>query len=325
MSAVRLAARAVVVSALGFTLVPVLGVNPAYACSCIQSTEQENYERADVVFKGTMNDMEAVHDPSGRRYFSFTPSKTYKGKTDSSQLVSTAQDSAACGVDLYGSGPFLVFANKADDPDARADLTTSLCSGTREIRADEDPDFTVNKATKVDEGPSEPTPPVSAEEPKGRTSPGSSGGGEDPNTPPCCKPMVDPDEAPSAPDAEPLNDPAVDQPPVGTPMPADGDAVDTPLMMQTGAVANDSAAAGESVNAAADNENTGWAVAAAAAALAAWVPSAPAGRPVAAAADAELTRPAPGRHASGARGGLRHSGGQTGRVGRTFQQAPPSS
>ncbi len=258
MSAARLAARAVMVSALGFTLVPVLGANPAYACSCIQSNEQENLERADVVFKGTMDDVEATNDQFGERVFVFTPSKTYKGKTSKPQYVSTAGNSAACGVDLTGGGPFLVFANKSDDADSKADLSTSLCSGTREIKAGEEPDFKVNQATKVDEGPSEPTPPVSAEEPKGRTSQGSTGGGSDPVAPPCCKPMVDPQgdsvDGPSAPDANP-NEPRTDEAPIGAPMPAE----DMPLMLQTTAVATDSAAAAESAQAAgASDDASSW-------------------------------------------------------------------
>lgn len=252
MSAVRLAARAVVVSALGFTLVPVLGASPAYACSCIQSTEQENYERADVVFKGILDDVKATKSQFGEQVFTFTPSKTYKGATTKPQQVSSAGNSAACGVNLSGSGPFLVFAHKAEG-DAKAPLTTSLCSGTREIKADEEPDFKASNPVQVDKGESAPTPSEPADEREGRS---SAGGGSDPSGP-VSDPDVDPapDGEPSAPDARPEPGPPGDEP-VMLPV-SDGDAVDTPLMMQTGAVAaNDTA--GESASAAGDSDGVGW-------------------------------------------------------------------
>ncbi|MGQ0464846.1 MAG: hypothetical protein ACT4QG_05960 [Sporichthyaceae bacterium] len=257
MSAVGLAVRAAAVSALGFALVPVLGANPAMACSCIQSTEQENYDRADVVFRGTMDDVEAANDRFGARVFVFTPSTTYKGKTTTPQKVSTAGDSAMCGVDLTGAGPFLVFANKADD--GKAALSTSLCSGTREIESDEEPDFEVpvNKSTKVDSGPRQPKgdTPVAAPD-----DPGTSGGGADPVAPPCCKPLVDEsDGAPTypmplvAPDERADGAVDSDDAPSGPGVAAIAPADDTPLMLQTSAVASDSAAAGESAHAAGDD------------------------------------------------------------------------
>ncbi|MGQ0844663.1 MAG: hypothetical protein ACT4QF_11055 [Sporichthyaceae bacterium] len=243
---VRLAARALAVSALGFTLVPVLGANPAYACSCIQSTEQENYERADVVFKGTMNDVEATNRQSGDRTFFFAPSTTYKGKTTDPQEVSTAGNSAACGVDLTGGGPFLVFAN-FDEEDEKGELRTSLCSGTREIGANETPDFKAHGATSdgrvykggaVDE-PAGPATPMDDGEtrPGVGTTGGGSTGGSDPR-----QISADPDADPgdrSAPDSGPNLPVSIDEAPVTTTA-----AEDTPLMQTTG-IAQDSAA-GES-------------------------------------------------------------------------------
>lgn len=211
-SAVGLAVRAAAVSALGFTLVPVLGANPAMACSCIQSTEQENYERADVVFKGTMDDARATNDQFGERVFVFTPSTIYKGKAAKPQKVSTAGNSSACGADLTGGGPFLVFAAKADG--AKAGLSTSLCSGTREIGTDEKPDFKAH----------------------GDTSDGRMyKGGGDPVSPPCCKPLVGEPGAEPAPDAVPDNE-------AGGPVVAPT-SVDAPLMQTTG-MATDSASPG---------------------------------------------------------------------------------
>lgn len=218
MSAVGLAARAAVVSALGFTLVPVLGADPAMACSCIQSTEQESLERADVVFKGTNDDVEATNDQFGDRVFVFTPSTTYKGTTAKPQKVFTADNSAACGVDLNGVGPFLVFAPESDG--GKAGLSTSLCSGTREIGANSRPDFAPNPAVILTGGPSDPTP-------------GSTGGGEDPMTPPCCKPLVGEPGAEPAPDAVPDNEAGG---PVVAPIGAEA-----PLVQTTG-MAVDSAA-----------------------------------------------------------------------------------
>ena len=54
MSPAKLAGRAVLVSALTITLVPVLGASPAFACSCAMATDKQHYKSADVVFKGTL-------------------------------------------------------------------------------------------------------------------------------------------------------------------------------------------------------------------------------------------------------------------------------
>jgi hypothetical protein len=50
----RNAARAGLVGGLALALVPIVGISPAQACSCLAATDAEHYKNADVVFKGTL-------------------------------------------------------------------------------------------------------------------------------------------------------------------------------------------------------------------------------------------------------------------------------
>lgn len=111
MSATGLAGRAVLVSALTVTLVPVLGASPAFACKCVVSSDQQNYDRSDVVFKAKLRkvtpptreeDQMPGPGSSGSRVFEFVPSRAYKGKVSTPQRVSTPLSSATCGVQLSG-------------------------------------------------------------------------------------------------------------------------------------------------------------------------------------------------------------------------------
>lgn len=142
-------ARVLLVAGLTLGVTPVLGVNPAQACSCVQADEQEQFEQATHVFKAIVNGVEGTFPrdgSSGSRTYSFNVGSIYKGEVDDPQAVSTAGDSAACGVDLEGAGPFLVFAGAGE---SAGELSMNLCGGTREIGADEEPDFTAP-------GPGEP-------------------------------------------------------------------------------------------------------------------------------------------------------------------------
>lgn len=231
MSAVRLVTRAAIASAFGFTLVPVLGAGPAFACSCIGGTEQQHYQRADVVFKGIVGKVERATDRSANRVYVFTPSKTYKGETSKPQKVSTSRQSSACGVELNGSGPFLVFAYRAQDAGPKVPLATSVCSGTRKIEPGEKPDFKVDKATQAE----------------ARTYPFS------------VKPA---DDAASAPDFDSDNSVSSEDVPVAAPVAAG----DTPRVLQTTTTATAAGAAAESTQAADSDDDKIWIPAVAAAA-----------------------------------------------------------
>ncbi|MGQ0626039.1 MAG: hypothetical protein ACT4PP_15505 [Sporichthyaceae bacterium] len=146
--------RVTLVLVLATAALPMMSADAAPTCMCRDSDELGNFERAGVVFKGTVETVtsSAIKERGkptqlSGRYYTFTPTKTYKGETVDPQTVFTAGDNASCGVDLDGSGPYLVFANIPDREFARQygldrdGLTMSSCGGTRPIGADEEPNF----------------------------------------------------------------------------------------------------------------------------------------------------------------------------------------
>lgn len=156
--------KSLLATGLAIGLTPVLGADPAYACSCIAAKEKKLYKLADVVFKGKVTERAetaaAEHfgaDPTPASVvYTFTPTRLYKGKVAKPQMVTTAGDSAACGVNLDGQGPFLVFANRPEPTDtslaakkeaAKKPLTINLCGGTRQFKKGEVPSF--GKGEKV--------------------------------------------------------------------------------------------------------------------------------------------------------------------------------
>ncbi|MGQ0632011.1 MAG: hypothetical protein ACT4P1_13315 [Sporichthyaceae bacterium] len=148
------AIRTALVVVLAAGALPLVTASAAQACSCMASDEISNFERAGVVFKGSIEaatssarqERGKPATTSGITYI-FTPATTYKGETLDPQQVFTPADSAACGVELDGDGPFLVFANIPDRDSARQlgidqdTLTMNACGGTRPIGADEEPNF----------------------------------------------------------------------------------------------------------------------------------------------------------------------------------------
>ncbi|MGQ0464847.1 MAG: hypothetical protein ACT4QG_05965 [Sporichthyaceae bacterium] len=143
MPATRLVARAVLVSALTVTLVPVLGASPAFACSCAGYSEDSQAKRdkryledADVVFKGTLLKVTPPKPRKGGVSYSADPAtyefevgRVHKGIAYERTNVSSAQSGASCGIELSGPGPFLVFANRGQG----GTLQANLCGGTREL------------------------------------------------------------------------------------------------------------------------------------------------------------------------------------------------
>jgi hypothetical protein len=118
----------------GAVTVVVAGTGPAHACSCLALTDEEAFEIADAVFVGELVGTELATDP-GPVYssgdperFYFDVDKVFKGKATDRQTILTARDGASCGLEIGGSGPFLVFAYRD-----RGDLQSNLCSGTRPL------------------------------------------------------------------------------------------------------------------------------------------------------------------------------------------------
>lgn len=118
----------------------------AYACTCAPASEAEYFRLADVVFTGTLIDRQ---EPPSRPVMSsgdpatltFEVSRVHKGEAQRRQQVETAMSGGSCGLEIEGSGPFLVFADHAQD---RSTLTASLCGGTRAITDGGRPAYGVN-------------------------------------------------------------------------------------------------------------------------------------------------------------------------------------
>ncbi len=117
------------------------------ACSCISLTDQEAFENADAVFTGTLAE---VITPDGDTYSSTDPERfvfdvdeVFKGNVFARQSVVTARDGASCGLEISGSGPFIVFARNESDGitngAADGELYSNLCSGTRALAGGELP------------------------------------------------------------------------------------------------------------------------------------------------------------------------------------------
>lgn len=108
----------------------------AYACSCMMSTPAEHYERAEVVFSGTVT---AVSEPDRNRIigYTFDVDQEWKGDVGSSVLILSHQDSATCGFNFSEGGEYVVFAYTRDGTTSSSynnELWTGLCTGTASIR-----------------------------------------------------------------------------------------------------------------------------------------------------------------------------------------------
>ena len=119
----------------------------AEACSCATFTDAEAYEFADVVFTGTLveintppGDVVVSTDPER---FVFDVDQVFKGEVQTRQSVVTAREGASCGLEISGPGPFAVFARLDDDGLTsgafEGEVYSSLCSGTRPLADGEVP------------------------------------------------------------------------------------------------------------------------------------------------------------------------------------------
>lgn len=120
MRALRLLAVLVLVVAGGLLVTPA----PAYACSCaFPRTDPRLVEMADVIFTGQI-----IKDRSSGqvRTLTFAVDRVYKGSAEVAEEVSTHVSGASCGLEIGGSGTFLVYAT-GSSPQRKA----NLCGGTR--------------------------------------------------------------------------------------------------------------------------------------------------------------------------------------------------
>ena len=99
---------------------------PAYACSCVESTDAEHAARADAIFTGSVTD-DRVDEGEQTRTITFAVDRVYKNAAvTATQVVTSHSSGAACGLEISGPGPFLVFAEQE-----LSGLTANLCGGTR--------------------------------------------------------------------------------------------------------------------------------------------------------------------------------------------------
>lgn len=128
----------VVCGAIGF----VVHAEPAAACSCMAASDAAAFDGSAAVFTATSADR---REPSrGRTWSSTDPvrivfdvDRVYKGRVHATQSIVTAMSGASCGMELYGSGPYLVFAyqDPTDDGILDGEFASSLCSGNRTVTA----------------------------------------------------------------------------------------------------------------------------------------------------------------------------------------------
>jgi hypothetical protein len=123
-------ARGPVVGALAVALVA-LWTAPAQACSCLRQSVQDALRSSSAVFEGHV--LESTVD-GGVVRVRLEVSRQWKGVHTETLSVTTAGNSAACGVAFAEGETYLVYANKNAD-----DTTVSLCSRTTPIaQAEED-------------------------------------------------------------------------------------------------------------------------------------------------------------------------------------------
>lgn len=117
---------------------------PAAACTCIEMTDAEAFDQAPVVFTGELVEVrslppaELVSSGDPERFI-FAVERVYKGTAFGRQSVVTRMDGASCGLEISGSGPFIVFADHdAENPvpeGVDGELYANLCGGSRALDA----------------------------------------------------------------------------------------------------------------------------------------------------------------------------------------------
>lgn len=131
--------RAAVVGVLTVAVTPALGVTWASACSCAGADDVESAGRADAIFAGTLTGTDGPKQSGSSMdpvTYSFAVSRVYKGDVATNQPVDSVVSGASCGLELDGTGPFLVFASAEEGTPG---LSANLCGGTRPLGSGPDP------------------------------------------------------------------------------------------------------------------------------------------------------------------------------------------
>jgi hypothetical protein len=111
----------------------------ASACTCMQSSLRENFNRADAVFVGALDHGDDSGDEDrDRRLEVFEVSEVFKGTARHEQGVVSPAAESNCGLRFGGEGPFVVFASRsahlggdgAFTELAEGQYAASTCGGT---------------------------------------------------------------------------------------------------------------------------------------------------------------------------------------------------
>jgi hypothetical protein len=126
---------------LATTLLSILPVSLANACSCLPRTPQQNFQSSEAVFSGRVinitNFTRGARQSYTGSYSSSEPeavqvifevSKVWKGKSNQNLVVRTAANSAMCGYNFQQGQEYLVYADEAENK-----LVTGLCNGTKPL------------------------------------------------------------------------------------------------------------------------------------------------------------------------------------------------
>lgn len=110
----------------------VLPSAPAWACSCASPTTAGSVGRADVVLRGTLEDVDrspGLNDPSSGAAavsYRFAVSEVFRGAASATTWVGSAADGASCGLEgLQPGREYVVFAQEHGEQ-----LWAGLCDGT---------------------------------------------------------------------------------------------------------------------------------------------------------------------------------------------------
>jgi len=115
--------------AAAFFAATMLTESRAAACSCLPGTPESQLAAATAVFEGRVVSIVRRGDPEvgpARLEVTFEVVQTWKAANVERIIVSTASDSAACGIHFEQGRSYLVYA-QAGDGDA---LVAGLCGGT---------------------------------------------------------------------------------------------------------------------------------------------------------------------------------------------------
>ena len=108
----------------------------ALACSCVQRTPEQLYQRAATVFHGRAVAVEpSPVDPNLLRT-RFEPVRVFRGEAATEIVVDAGREPSLCGYRFEPGREYLVFGDGAGSV-----VTTSVCSGTALYTGEPYPDY----------------------------------------------------------------------------------------------------------------------------------------------------------------------------------------